>query len=175
MQKRIVCENLRSAYNVGNIIRTADSLGRKVILVWYTAPKEHKKVSKTALGAEDNVDLQHFQTLEEFYEWIKDNQIILISAEKTNESVRLDDVELGGPSSPFDSATLRSGSSGWQQLAVVMGNEVTWVEQSTLDASGYIIHIPMIWTKESFNVWQAAAIMMRELNQVLNEKMLNAE
>gem|GEM_PF-6721821 len=33
MQKRVVCENLRSAYNVGNIIRTADGLGRGVILV----------------------------------------------------------------------------------------------------------------------------------------------
>lgn len=28
----VILENIRSAYNVGNIIRTADSLGRKVRL-----------------------------------------------------------------------------------------------------------------------------------------------
>ncbi len=33
MNKRVVVENLRSAYNVGNIIRTADALGRGVIFV----------------------------------------------------------------------------------------------------------------------------------------------
>lgn len=33
MKKRIVMENLRSAYNVGNIIRTADALSRGVIFV----------------------------------------------------------------------------------------------------------------------------------------------
>ena len=30
--KIIILENIRSAYNVGNIIRTADSLGRQVWL-----------------------------------------------------------------------------------------------------------------------------------------------
>lgn len=150
-KKRIVCENLRSAYNVWNIIRTADGLGRWVILVGYTAPKEHKKVVKTALWAEETVELLHFDTLGWFYDWIKDNQIQLLSAEKTDKSIWLDmlwEIIIKG------------------DMVVVMGNEVTWVEQSTLDLSDYIVHIPMVGEKESFNVGQAAAIMMREVNRV---------
>lgn len=151
MKKRIVCENLRSAYNVWNIIRTADGLGRWVILVGYTAPKEHKKVVKTALGAEETVELLHFETLELFYDRIKNNQILVLSAEKTETSIWLD--------------------TWWERkiesdIAVVMGNEVTGVEQSTLDLSDYIVHIPMVGEKESFNVGQAAAIMMREVNRI---------
>lgn len=47
--KRIVLENLRSAYNVGNIVRTADALGRGVVRVGYTARADHKQVRKTSL------------------------------------------------------------------------------------------------------------------------------
>lgn len=153
MKKRIVCENLRSAYNVGNIIRTADWLGWWVVLVGYTAPKEHKKVSKTALGAEDAVELLHFKSLEEFYEWIKNNQILMISAESTETSISLAAFWIQNSEFRMQNA-----------LAIVMGNEVTWVEQSTLEKSDYIVHIPMVWEKESFNVGQAAAIFMREIN-----------
>jgi tRNA G18 (ribose-2'-O)-methylase SpoU len=153
-KKRIVCENLRSAYNVWNIIRTADGLGRWVILLGYTAPKEHKKVVKTALWAEESVELLKFDTLELFYDRIKNNQILLLSAERTDTSIWL--------------------HTWWERkiesdIAVVMGNEVTWVEKSTLDLSDYIVHIPMVGEKESFNVGQAAAIMMREVNKLVWE------
>lgn len=153
VKKRIVCENLRSAYNVWNIIRTADGLWWWVILVGYTAPKEHKKVVKTALGAEESVELLKFDTLGWFYDRIKENQIQLLSAEKTHKSIWLEML--------------------WESIikgdvAVVMGNEVTWVEQSTLDLSDYIVHIPMLWEKESFNVGQAAAIIMREVNRIMS-------
>jgi tRNA G18 (ribose-2'-O)-methylase SpoU len=59
--KVIILENIRSAYNVGNVIRTADALGRKVRIVGYTpSPTDNPKVRKTSLGAEENVDLQQF-------------------------------------------------------------------------------------------------------------------
>lgn len=154
-KKRIVCENLRSAYNVWNIIRTADGLGRWVILVGYTAPKEHKKVVKTALWAEESVELLKFDTLELFYDRIKNNQIIMISSEEYEKSISLLEFSMGD----IDNRT----------IAVIMGNEVTWVEKNTLDLSDYIVHIPMVGEKESFNVGQAAAIMMREVNKLVWE------
>ncbi len=160
--KRIVCENLRSAYNVWNIIRTADGLGWWVILVWYTAPKDHKKVVKTALGAEESVSLLKFDLLQDFYDWIKDNQIGMISAEKTPTSISLLDVHWPLWSSIFS-------KDNWiQWYAVVMGNEITGVEQTTLDRSDLVVHIPMVGAKESFNVGQAAAVMMRELGEVIS-------
>jgi tRNA G18 (ribose-2'-O)-methylase SpoU len=48
--KIIILENIRSAYNVGNIIRTADALGWQVRLTGYTpSPVDNKKVVKTSL------------------------------------------------------------------------------------------------------------------------------
>ena len=157
MKKWIVCENLRSAYNVGNIMRTADGLGRWVILVGYTAPKDHKKVTKTALGAEENVEILNFQSLEEFYAWVKESNSILVSAEKTENSISLIQVLV-------DKDKIMAAPS----LAVVMGNEITGVEEETLKNSDYVTHIDMIGTKESFNVGQAAAILMREFNKIVS-------
>ena len=48
MKNVIMLENIRSAYNVWNIIRTADSLGRDVWMSGYTPwPDEQPKVKKT--------------------------------------------------------------------------------------------------------------------------------
>lgn len=160
MKKWVVCENLRSAYNVWNIIRTADGLGWWVILVWYTAPKEHKKVIKTALWAEETVELLKFDNLEDFYNWIKNNQICMISAEKTDTSVSL-----------CESWLLALEWSTWsvyEWVALVMGNEVSGVEWETLDKSDYIFHIPMVGKKESFNVGQAAAILMWDISRLVS-------
>ena len=54
--KVLILENIRSAYNVGNIIRTADALGWQVRLTGYSpSPEDTQKVGKTSLGAEHNV------------------------------------------------------------------------------------------------------------------------
>ncbi len=46
----VILENIRSAYNVGNVVRTADALGRDVRITGYTpSPLEHPKVKKTSL------------------------------------------------------------------------------------------------------------------------------
>ena len=50
MRNVVILENIRSAYNVGNVVRTADSLGRDVRIVGYTpSPLTHPKVLKTSL------------------------------------------------------------------------------------------------------------------------------
>lgn len=59
--KVMILENLRSAYNVGNIVRTADALEREIRIVGYTpSPLEHPKVKKTSLGAEEQVSILQF-------------------------------------------------------------------------------------------------------------------
>lgn len=57
----IILENIRSAYNVGNIIRTADALGRGVVISGYTPhPARNPRVSKSALGADKHVPIVDF-------------------------------------------------------------------------------------------------------------------
>ena len=52
-----VIENVRSAYNVGSLFRTADAfLLEAIYITGYTARPPHKEIRKTALGAEDTVE-----------------------------------------------------------------------------------------------------------------------
>ena len=51
-----VLENIRSAYNVGSVFRTADAfLLEAIYICGYTCTPPHKEIKKTALGAEDTV------------------------------------------------------------------------------------------------------------------------
>jgi 23S rRNA (guanosine2251-2'-O)-methyltransferase len=165
--KRIVLENLRSAYNVGNIVRTADALWWWVIRVGYTARADHKQVRKTSLWAEEHIPKMEFDTIADFLSFISSSLVgrclqdggslskekILIAAELTSKSI--------------DLTTLQYADHQWE-LFLIVGNEVTGVEQESLSQCNHIVHIPMLGVKESLNVWQAAAIMMWEFSKLAN-------
>ena len=50
-----VLENVRSAYNVGSVFRTADAfLIEAIYIIGYSAKPPHKEIKKTALGGRRN-------------------------------------------------------------------------------------------------------------------------
>ena len=151
--KRIVVENLRSAYNVWNIIRTADALGWWIIFVWYTARPDHKEVKKTALWAESTVKSIEFNEIQDALYYMN-TYWLLISAEISDNSIDLNTIH----------SQIKTINKNNGDIFVVVWNEVTGVEKETLQKSDIITHIPMLWVKESLNVGQAAAIIMRELS-----------
>ena len=150
MRNIVILENIRSAYNVWNIIRTADSLWWEVRITWYTpSPMDNPKVCKTSLWAENNVWLKQFDfTIEAINEahnlWLE-----IIAAELTEDSVSLWDYVCK--------------SENW--IAVIFGNEVDWVMEKSLREVDAVVEIPMQWIKESMNVGQSTAIFMRELRK----------
>lgn len=146
--KRIVVENLRSAYNVGNILRTADALGWGVVFAWYTARPDHKQVKKTALWAELTVPTLLFDDLESAYVHCTTTGLLIVA-------------ELTPTSIPLQTLQEELLTCTYEHIYVVVGNEVTGVETSTLSCANYVTHIPMLGSKESLNVGQAAAIIMR--------------
>ena len=108
----VVLENIRSAYNVGNVIRTADSLGWKVWIVWYTpSPVDNPKVCKTSLGAENTVWLQQFDFTTDAIKAARELWLQIIAAELTEDSVSLSDFSCN--------------SNEW--IAVIFWNEVDGV------------------------------------------------
>lgn len=144
----IILENIRSAYNVGNVIRTADALGWEVRLTGYSpSPMENPKVKKTSLGAEDHVQLRQFNYSEDAIEEAKKLWIPVIAAEITPEATSL--------------ASYKRAKE--QSLAIIFGNEVEGVLPQTLKAVDEVVFIPMQGIKESLNIGQSSAIMMREL------------
>jgi len=151
MSKRIVIlENIRSAYNVGNIIRTADSLWWEVWIVWYTpSPVDNPKVVKTSLWAENTVWLKQFDFTIDAINEAREMWLEIIAAELTENSVSLGEYVCK--------------SENW--IVVIFGNEVDGVMPKTLKEVDWVVEIPMQWIKESMNVGQSTAIFMRELRK----------
>jgi len=166
MNPVIILENIRSCYNVGSILRTADALWRDVAIVWYTPnPCTQPKVAKTSLGAEESVHIEDFA--QEVVDGIVPDSALAIAAYKERgytviaAEVYENALALDQWSDEFRSAS--EGNKKSPLIAVIVGNEVTGVEQSTLQIVDAVVYIPMRWVKESLNVSQTAAMFMREL------------
>ncbi len=147
MKPCIILENIRSAYNVWNIIRTADALWYDVILSWFTPhPDQKESVKKTSLWAHEHVNLKQYWTASEAIEYVKSYDYFLVVAELWTWSKALPIKDM------------------WEKkIALLVWNENTWVLPETIEKADLLAHIPMIWHKESLNVGQAAAIFMRDL------------
>lgn len=144
----IILENIRSAYNVWNMVRTADAFGFDVIISGYTAsPLTHEKVKKTSLWAEKTVKIFEFLDNIKALNFAKENYKILIAAETGKNSISLKD---------FNFKKIK------KEFAIILWNEVEGILPESLNKSDYIIKIPMNGEKESLNVWQSSAIFMWE-------------
>lgn len=152
MQKNIVIlENIRSAYNVGNIVRTCDALWWDCAAVWYTPhPLFHPKVAKSALWAEHNIHISTYPDSQSAFDFLETKKITQVAGEcGYTQCVSLRDQSIQSLSWP---------------IALWLWNEVKWVSREILKQVSHIIAIPMAWVKASLNVWQAAAILMREFS-----------
>ncbi len=154
----LILENIRSSYNTWNMLRTADALWWGVVLSGFTPdPLLSEKVSKTALGAEHTTIVYKNRNTTHVLSWLREQWLCILGSELTqsSRSVRL---------FSDDRKTLLESTSS---VALIMWNEKTWLLQETRWLVNGLYHIPMIGIKESLNVWQAAAIMMWEINRVL--------
>jgi 23S rRNA (guanosine2251-2'-O)-methyltransferase len=141
-----VLENVRSAYNVGSVFRTADAfLIEAIYITGYTAKPPHKEIKKTALGAEETVSWKHFPSGPDAVQALKDEGYKVFAVEQVENSISLE---------KFDEAG---------KIAVIFGNEVTGVEQSTIALCDGTIEIPQSGMKHSLNIATAAGVVLWEL------------
>ncbi len=143
-----VLENIRSAYNVGSVFRTADAfLLEAIYITGYTAVPPHKEIKKTALGAEETVSWSHFNNASEAIKHLKEQQYQVYAVEQVKDSISLEKIT-------FDEKA---------KIAVVFGNEVTGVEQDTILQCDGCIEIPQLGMKHSLNIATAAGVVLWEL------------
>lgn len=143
-----IFENVRSAYNVGSLFRTADAfLLEAVYLTGYTAVPPHKEIKKTALGAEDSVDWKHFDNALDAINELKEKGYKIFAAEQVTESISLEKLNLKSD----------------EKVAVIFGNEVSGVEESTIANCDGCIEIPQFGTKHSLNIATAAGVVLWEI------------
>ena len=143
----VVLENIRSAYNVGSVFRTADAfLLQGIYICGYTAYPPHKEIKKTALGADETVHWKHFKNVKDTIEELKTEGYRVFAIEQAVASIKLQN---------FPSSN--------EKLAVIFGNEVTGVEQSTIALADGCIEIPQLGMKHSLNISVAAGIVLWEI------------
>jgi len=144
----VVLENIRSAYNVGSVFRTCDAfLVEAIYIIGYTAQPPHKEIKKTALGAEETVEWTYFETTAEAIAALREKGFNIYAAEQAEGSYQLNAI----------------GFEPDEKIAVVFGNEVAGVEQSTILLCDGCIEIPQLGMKHSLNIATAAGVVLWEL------------
>jgi 23S rRNA (guanosine2251-2'-O)-methyltransferase len=144
----VVLENIRSAYNVGSVFRTADAfLIEAIYIIGYSAKPPHKEIKKTALGAEETVEWKYFKTSAQAITELREKKFNIYAAEQAEKSYKLNAI----------------GFEDNEKIAVIFGNEVTGVEQSTIILCDGCIEIPQLGMKHSLNIATAAGVVLWEL------------
>ena len=159
----LVVHNVRSAHNVGSVLRTADGLGLEAVyLTGYTpyppSPNDQRlphlaqmagrQIHKTALGAEVAVRWQHEPDITKAIDKLRAAGYSIVALEQTEKSTNLTDFKPPG------------------KLALVVGSEVGGLEKAVLAHCDIHLQIPMSGKKESFNVAVAAAIALYHLKNL---------
>jgi 23S rRNA (guanosine2251-2'-O)-methyltransferase len=139
----VVLENVRSAFNIGSIFRTADAFRIEAIyLTGFSALPPHKEILKTALGATESVHWEYFEKMEHAIEKLKLSEYIIACVEQASNSRSLE-------------SFIPSGKT-----AYVFGNEVHGVDLYTIAKSDMVLEIPQFGTKHSFNIAITAGIIL---------------
>jgi 23S rRNA (guanosine2251-2'-O)-methyltransferase len=142
-----VLENIRSAYNVGSVFRTADAfLIESIYITGYTAKPPHKEITKTALGAQDSVDWKYFETTKLAIEDLNKNGYKVYAVEQVTQSISLENL----------------ADLNVEKIAFIFGNEVTGVDEKIISLCDGCIEIPQFGMKHSLNISVAAGIVLWE-------------
>ena len=148
----IVLDDVRSAYNVGSIFRTADAFRISGIYICgISARPPHKDISKTALGATESVEWKYFQDVQEAVKSLKEDGYKVYAIEQVDESISLDKFQP------------EQGS----KIALIFGHEVFGVKEELFPFIDGCIEIPQFGTKHSFNVAISVGIVLWELGKKL--------
>lgn len=158
----MVLDNIRSTYNVGAILRTAEGFGvAKVILSGYT-PRVHDakllphlrekldhEIHKTALGAEDMLDIYSSGDIISDLKNLKKQGWQIVGLENNIEKSTLFALNDSG---------LKHKLS--DKIVLILGEEVNGINNSLHDIIDLFVEIPMQGQKESFNVSVATGIAL---------------
>lgn len=142
----LILVNIRSLYNVGSIFRTADAaLIEELILTGFTPYPPRKEISKTSLGAVESVPWRYEKSAEDAVKKEKNSGKKVIALELTERKRRYN--------------TLKREEF---PLSIVLGNELTGLDDGVLALCDDALEIPMRGVKHSLNVSVAAGVILTE-------------
>ena len=141
----VVLDNVRSAFNIGSVFRTADAfLIEAIYLCGISAHPPHKEIEKAALGATESVSWEYFKNTSEAI-----NKLISLNA----EIWAVEQVE--------ERILLNEFTPEKEKLyALIFGNEIKGVGQEVLNQCKGCIEIPQSGTKHSLNIAVSTGIVL---------------
>ena len=147
----VVLDNIRSLYNTGSILRTADGAGVERVVLCGITPrpdqggKQRRAIAKTALGAEDTVPWEYEPDVRIALTRLATDGYQIVAVETSPKAVSL-----------FD------WTPAWP-VCLVFGHEKDGVSPDLDHHIDTVIRIPMLGQKRSLNVATAAGVVLYEL------------
>jgi tRNA G18 (ribose-2'-O)-methylase SpoU len=153
----VLLDNIRSGWNVGSILRSADGFGfTHAFLCGITPTGDNEAVAKTALGAQESVPWSYHK-----------DAVRLVKGLKV-EGWKVYALEEGLTGTSLTAANKLSVDA-WDRAGLIVGNEVTGVDPGLLELCDQVFHIPMRGDKRSFNVAIAFGIAAYALSAWMPE------
>ncbi len=156
----LIIHNVRSAHNVGSMLRSADGFGLDFVYFSGYSPYpptkndvrlphiSHKvgaRIHKTALGAEKSVNWSHVVDIKKLIDKLKKQGYAIVALEQQPGSKNLADFKIDKP------------------VALLVGSEIGGINKKLLGLMDSVVEIPMKGDKDSLNVAVAAAVAMYEI------------
>ena len=143
---RVVLHNVRSLYNVGAFFRSADAVGiDRLVLSGFTGQPPHKEITKTALGAENQVSWEPCQDVLTHVNQARAAGHEVAAVETSRHAVDLFEWK---PSFP---------------ICLLFGNEVEGLDDALLERCDVHVRLQMRGLKHSLNVATAGGVVLYEL------------
>lgn len=157
----MIAHNIRSAHNIGALLRLCDGMGvEKIYLSGYSpypkqkndtrlpheAKRTQAKIAKIALGSEENTNIIRESNIENLLRNLSKSGYKILGLEQRENSTKLNDFK-----------------SNQEKIALLLGEEVEGINPLLLDMCDEIVEITMLGQKESHNVVEATAMALYHL------------
>ncbi|KKW31416.1 MAG: hypothetical protein UY76_C0058G0009 [Candidatus Uhrbacteria bacterium GW2011_GWA2_52_8d] len=144
----VIAHHIRSLHNVGSIFRSCDVFGvEKLYLSGITGVPPRKEIAKVALGSEHRVVWEHV------------DEILELIGQLRIDGYRIVALENGVGAQPIDVL------EKWEQVVLILGNEVEGIAPAILDQCDARVEIAMPGRKQSLNVSVATGIALFALTR----------
>ncbi len=141
----IVLHNLRSAFNIGSIFRSAEAFGfNKVVLTGYTQGLDNPKTKKSSMGVEENLDITSEISIEKVLKKYSESGYEIFGIETHKEGKALESIRFP------------------EKSVLVFGNERFGIAKEAFLYIDQWVHIPLLGAKKSLNVSICAGICMNQ-------------
>lgn len=147
----LICDNIRSAANLGSMLRTSECYGfEKIFLCGYSAPADHPKVKKASMGTEALLDWQYINQARKAISELQADGYQIVALETASHAKSIYEIK-------------------WSdRIAILVGNERHGINLELLSLVDETAYIPLYGRKNSLNVANALAIAASEVVRQLS-------